>query len=319
MKLIMQKDISHLSRLDYNILGTDFKVESVAANLLKYYKADSNIFVKRIGINDRPYLKDLKNLYYSNYGLDEETIIMETYRESLYDYLPEGLFHPPTLGSANSRGVESVVNEIRKQKEVERNARDFFQPFELEIFYTEIAALLKESEYSAADRKNILTNTLAELWPLIREVDERTANILLYILPFLHDLRGSTDKIEHFLSAFLGLQVSIDFVLNTIDSYDDTAELTALGKTKLGMTFIPNGKHMDGERNWQINIGPIPYGDIHRFIPGHPFRKLLLKIYDYLLPVSVKIFEEFITEKNIKSFYLNDSENSNRLNYSTFI
>lgn len=314
----MKKDTTSLAKLDYNTLGTDFKVESVAANLLKYYNESSNIFIKRIGVNDRPYLKDLRKVYYSNYGLDEETIIMETYRESLYDYLPEGLFHPPTLGNYN-KGVENVVKAIRRQKEVEENARNFFQPFELEIFHTEILALLKESEYSIADKSDVLTQTLAELWPLIKELDRNTAHVFFYILPFLHEFRGNVEKIETFLSAFLKLDVNISFVPNTVESYEDKTDSMVLGNTKLGISLIPNGKHNDGERNWNINIGPIDYNDIYKFIPGHSFRELLLKIYDYIFPLSVKILENFITEKNEKSFYLNDGENTSRLSYSTFI
>lgn len=314
----MKKDTTSIANLDYNSLETDFKVEAVAANLLKYYNENSNIFIKRIGINDRPYLKDLRKVYFSNYGLDEETIIMESYRESLYDYLPEGLFHPPTLGNYN-KGVENVVKAIRHQKEVEENARFFFQPFELEIFQTEILALLKESEYSVADKSDVLTRTLAELWPLIKELDKNTANIFFYILPFLHEFRGNIKWIESFLSSFLKLDVSISFVPNTVESYEDKTDMLVLGKAKLGISLIPNGKHMDGERNWKINIGPIKDNEIHKFIPGHPFRELLLKIYDYLFPLSVKIFENFITEKNEQSFYLNNNENTSRLSYSTFI
>lgn len=314
----MKKDITYLARLDYNTLGTDFKVEAVAANLLKYYNESANIFIKRIGVNDRPYLKDLKKVYFSNYGLDEETIIMETYRESLYDYLPEGLFHPPTLGNFN-RGVESVVREIRRQKEVEENARQFFQPFELEIFHTEILALLKESEYSIADKSDVLTKTLSELWPLIKELDRDTANLFFYMIPFLHEFRGNIESIENFLSAFLKLNVDISFVPNTVESFDDKDDMMVLGKAKLGISLIPNGKHMDGERNWKVNFGPIKYEHIFKFIPGHPFRKLLLKVYDYLFPLSVKIIENFITEKEVNSFYLNDNENTSRLSYSTFI
>ncbi|SFI49565.1 hypothetical protein [Halpernia frigidisoli] len=314
----MKKDTTYLGKLNYNTLGTDFKAETIAANLLKYYDENSDIFIKRIGINDRPYLKDLKKIYFSNYGLDEETIMIETYRESLYDYLPEGLFHPPTLGNYN-KGVESMVKEIRKQKEVEENARNFFQPFELEVFHTEILALLKESEYSVADKSDVLTNTLAELWPLIKEVDRDTAKILFYIIPFLHEIRGNIDRIENFLSAFLKLKVKISFVPNIVDFYDDSTDIMVLGKAKLGISLIPNGKHMDGERNWKVDIGPVYYRDIFKFIPGHPFRELLLKVYDYLFPLSVNIVEDFLTEKNAHSFYLNDHENTNRLSYSTFI
>ena len=313
------KETRHISELDYNKIGTDFKIESVAANLLKYYNSESSIFIKRIGINDRPYLKDIKNIYSTYYGLDNETIIMETYRESIYDYLPEGLFHPPSLGMASKRGVESVVKEIRKQKEVEENARNFFQPFEQEFFYTEVSALLKETEFDIADQSDTLIKIFSEIWPLLGKVDQETAKIFFYILPFLHEVRGNKRWTERFLTAFLNVKVAIDFVPNIINKNDDELGITSLGNAKLGITFIPNGKHMDGERNWQVTIGPVPYDEIHKYVEGTDFRDLLQSIYDYLIPITVKIEEKFITEKKDNSFIINATENSNRLGYSTYI
>ncbi len=314
----MQSGIHNITELNYNTLGTDYRVEAVAANLLKYYDVHSNLFIRRIGINDRPYLKDIRRIYASSYGLDEETIVLETYRESIYDYLPENLFHPPSLGHY-SNNVDGVISEIRRQKEVEENARNFFQPFELEIFKTEISALLKESEFDVSDRSETLIDTLSELWPLLQKVDRNTAKTFFYVLPFLHEVRGDRQWIERFLTAFLKVQVKIGFVPNVIDHQDDEEGFTTLGKTRLGISFIPNDRHLDGERNWQLNIGPIPYGVIENYVPGHPFRELLEQLYDYLLPVSVKVYEQFITSKNDESFSLKNNEQSSRLGFTTFI
>lgn len=314
----MTAETTYIEQLNYNTLGTDFKLEAVASNLLKYYRMNSSMFIKRIGINDRPYLKDVKSIYTNNYGLDEDTVVLETYRESIYDYLPEGLFHPPSLGNYN-KNVDSVVNEIRKQKEIEDNARNFFQPFEVEIFNTEVSALLKETEFDIADKSDALLNTLAELWPLLKRVENKDARTFFYILPFLHEVRGKKRWIERFLSAFLKTKVEISFVANVIDHHDDAEGFTTLGKTKLGISFIPNGKHMDGERIWQMNIGPLPYSEIIKYVPGHPFRDLLQAIYDYLIPISVKIDENFITVKEENAFVVTESDSSTRLGFTTFI
>lgn len=315
----MPEDI-HITELRYNNLETDFRVEAVVANLLKYQYSNSDFFIKRIGTSERPNGKDLKSIYTSHYGLDGEYIILESYRESIYDYLPEGFFHPPSLGNYSSHNIESVINEIRKQKEVEENARKFFQPFEIEIFKTEIAALLKESEFDVADSSDTLLNILSELWPLLTEVDKDISRIFFFILPFLHKVRGKKEWIEKFLSAFLETKVEISFVPNVIHHSDDEEGFTTLGKARLGISFIPNAKHWDGERNWQINIGPIPDSKIEKFVSGHPFRDLLHKFYDYLLPVSVKFFENFITIKTQESFYISSSNPySSRLGFTTFI
>ncbi|WP_449398038.1 hypothetical protein [Chryseobacterium wanjuense] len=114
------------------------------------------------GLTDRAYLKDIKSISSNYLGFDEEVFTIETYREGIYDYLPEGLFHPPSLG-ASRKNVESVVREIRKQKRVEEDARKFFRPFELEIFFTEIGALLKEFDFEISSDTDALLHTVSEL------------------------------------------------------------------------------------------------------------------------------------------------------------
>ncbi|WP_228456264.1 type VI secretion system baseplate subunit TssG [Chryseobacterium shigense] len=303
----------------YNKLQTDFKAEAVAVNLLKYHRAVSNIFIERIGINDRAYLKDIKSISSSYLGFDEEVFTIETYREGIYDYLPEGLFHPPSLG-ASRKNVDSVVREIRKQKRVEEDARKFFKPFELEVFFTEISSLLKESEFDISSGTDTLLDTVSELWPLIKLLDKQNAYIFIYLLPFFHQIRGDKKWFERCMTAFLQVPVEVTFAPNVIDRIERNDDSMLLGNSKLGVTYIPSGKHMDGQRNWVVNIGPIPYTEMKRYISGSPFRKVLQALYDYFLPVTVDVEENFVTEKEEYSFSLEDDDrNASRLGYSTFL
>ena len=314
----MKTDELLTSETQINKLQTDFRVEAVAANILNYHNSNSSIFIKRVGINDRAYLKDIKEISTSYHDLDEDAIIIETYREGIYDYLPEGIFHPPSLGTS-IKNVESTVKEIRKQKKIEDNARNFFQPFEQEFFYTQITALLKEAEFDTHSKTQALLEFAREIWPILEKIDDKTAQILLHTLPFLHEVRGKKNWIEQFLTSFLNAPVNISFVPNIIDQKDDKENITALGQARLGITLIPSGKHMDGERNWKISIGPIPYEEVPKYVHGHKFRDLLHEIYDYFVPITVKIHENFITEKEEKSFTLQAENNTNRLGYSTFL
>lgn len=305
--------------MQYNKLQTDFKAESVAVNLLKYHKSVSNIFIERIGVNDRAYLKDIKSISSQFLGFDEEVLSIKTYRESIYDYLPEGLFHPPSLNTSR-KNVDSVVNEIRKQKKVEEDARNFFRPFELEIFFTEVSSLLKEYDFDLTSETDSLLEIFGDLWPVIKMLDKKNAYIFMFILPFFHQIRGDKNWFERCMTAFLQMNVEITFTPNIIDRIEENDRSMLLGNSKLGITYIPSGKHMDGQRNWIVNIGPIPYDEMIQFIPGNSFRNVLQTLYDYCLPVNVDVKENFITEKEQNSFVLdNDSSNYSRLGFTTFI
>ncbi|MDG4654585.1 type VI secretion system baseplate subunit TssG [Chryseobacterium arthrosphaerae] len=305
--------------MHYNKLQTDFKAEAVAVNLLKYHRTVSNIFIDRVGVNDRAYLKDIKSISSSYLGFDEEVFTIESYREGIYDYLPEGLFHPPSLG-ASRKNVDTVVREIRKQKKVEEDARKFFRPFELEVFFTEISALLKESEFDITSNTDALLDTVSELWPLVRMLDKQSAYIFMHILPFFHQIRGDKRWFERCMTAFLQVPVEVTFSPNVIDEIEKNDDSMLLGNSRLGVTYIPSGRHMDGQRNWVVNIGPIPYEEMKKYIPGSPFRKVLQALYDYFLPVTVDVEENFVTEKVEYSFSLEDDDrNASRLGYSTFL
>ena len=52
-------------------------------------------------------------------------------------------------------------------------------------------------------------------------------------------------------------------IIDGIRKNDDSM----FGKFKIGSPYIPSGPHMDGQRNWVVNIGPIPYGDMKNIFP----------------------------------------------------
>lgn len=314
----MEDKVLEISRLELNRFDTDYRPEAVVANIIKYYHQYANIFFKRVGANHRPYRKDLRNLYETTYGLDEETLVVESYREGFYDYLPEGLFHPPD-NDGFERGAATMIQKIQEQKTAEKNIRAFFQPFEQEFFYTQIAALIKETEFDIQDKSGALVQVVSEFWPFLKKVKAHDAKVLLYILPLIHQVRAKKAWIEQFLSAFLRIPVKIDYVPNVIKMNRENADDVRLGDALLGISLIPSGDHGDGLRNWQVNIGPIPHQEIYKFIPGHPFRELLRKIYDYLAPLNVDVYERCITKNEAGAFILGDHNNHSRLGYSTFI
>jgi len=306
------------NKVGYNNLQTDYKAEIVALNLLKYNKEVDRVFIKRIGSNDRSFCKDIKNVKEEYDELDEKVAVIETHREGLYDYLPEGLFYPPSLGDIGS-DIDDIRNRIQQQREVESNARKLFQPFEMEVYYTELNALLVENQYDIIGESDMLMQTISELWPLINLLDAHTAKIFVYLLPFFHSARGNKRWFEKCMSAFLQVPVTVTFVPNQITDIKDISNSLVLSQMRLGISSMLSGSHVDGERNWAVHYGPIPYERLKDYIPSSNLRKLLQTLYDYCLPATVKVEEEFITEKQPSSFFLTDDGNNNLLGYSTFL
>lgn len=303
---------------NHNTLQSDYKAELVALNLFKYFEEVDHVFLKRLGSNDRSFNKDVQNIHCQTNDLDELIVTISSFREGMYDYMPEGIFHPPSLGNYKS-GVDEVIHWIQKQKKIEHHARNFFQPFELECFFIELQALAKENEFDITDHSDLFLNVIKDLWPLLHVLDKETARIFIYILPFFHLVIGNKTWLEKFLMAFLKIPVQIHFVSHQVSDKKVTSDKVTLSNFHLGISMVLCGEHMDGERNWVIQYGPIPDEEVMNYIPQAVLRKLLTTMYDYCLPATVDVIEVFHTEKNSKSFLLSKEPYTSRLGYSTFL
>jgi len=314
----MQNEIIINASARINELDTDFKAEVVAASLLQYNIAADKIFVQRLGINNRARNKDIIRLKREVFEFNEEHIIIETNRESIYNYMPEGIFHSPTLGGLD-KNTADIIEKIRLQKKAEEEGKRFFIPFELETYYTELAALHFENILDQKGSNNMLLEILADLWPLLNELDTATAKIFIYLLPFFHTARGNKMWFEKCMSAFLNVPVVITYNVNQVHEPENIVDLL-LSKTILGINTLLCGSHTDGNRNWQINIGPVPAQDVYKYIPGSNFNSVLQSIYSYCLPATVACEQYCVTESSVTSFTLSPIQiNENFLGFTTFI
>lgn len=252
------------------------------------------------------------------FRFDEEHIVIETNRDSIYDFLPECVFHASSLGGPEKH-TEEIIEQIRIQKKAEQDSRKFFIPFELESYYTELAALYFENRLDQLNSNDELLDILAALWPLLKELDTRHAKIFIYLLPFFHSARGNKSWFEKCLSAFLGVPVTVSFTINRVNEPEKIEDIL-LSKTRLGIDTLLCGSHEDGNRNWQINIGPVPPEQVQQYIAGHPFNALLETIYNYCLPATAVYQQHCITGATEQSFTLPPVyQHHNYLGYTTFI
>ncbi len=299
-------------------VDTDFKAEVVAASLLQQDVAAEKIFILRMGINNRTRNKDVKRLRIDFLEFNIAHIIIETNRESIYNYLPEGIFHPPTLGGLG-KSAEDIVEKIRLQKKAEEDGKKFFIPFELESYFTELAALNFENNLDHKGLNNHLVDILSDLWPLLKELDLATAKVFIYLLPFFHSARGNKLWFEQCMTAFLGVPIKITFSANRVEEIYNATSLL-LSNTRLGIDMLLCGSHTDGNRNWQINIGPVPANEIYRYVPASSFNKVLIALYNHCLPATT-IWEQYIiTVQNEEGFTLSTGDVTDIfLGYNTFL
>ncbi len=297
---------------------TDFRAEVIAAALMQMDIPAEKIFIRRMGINNRARNKDIIGLRKDFFDFNEEHIVIETNRESIYNYLPEGIFHPPTLGGLG-KNTEDILEQMRLQRKAEEDGKKFFAPFELEAYYTELAALNFENNLDQKGNNDHLLHIISELWPLLDTLDKATAKIFIHLLPFFYLARGNKIWFERCMTAFLGIPVNISFSENRVDEIDNI-ETLFLSNTKLGINTLLCGSHTDGNRNWQVNIGPVPTQQLYRYVAGSNFNKTLAAVCDNCLPATAVWQLNIVTAKENNGLVLAGSEEAPIfLGYNTFL
>ncbi|MBK7098625.1 MAG: hypothetical protein IPH58_10065 [Sphingobacteriales bacterium] len=124
-----------------HIVYTPFRSEAVCASLLEAGISIEQIKTSQKGAFRKSYGGDIEKISIADYK-DQYNIDIALNRDSIYDKLPEGLFHQ-TKGGRYVKTVKDAVDEHKMFREEERYARRFFAPIEQMIFryriYTEQA------------------------------------------------------------------------------------------------------------------------------------------------------------------------------------
>lgn len=298
-------------------LQTDFKAEVVAISMLDKNHDLGKIIIDRLGSGQRGHTKDMYGIHGdSNLPGPNGQIVIQSFRQGIYDALPENLFHPSTLGGVGKSTGETVA-EIKLQRKREQEARKFFKPFEQEASYMEMQSLLLELMYEQKSTFGNLLDLFKQDWPILDQLPTEKALSFIYILPILHQVRGDRIWIERCLSFITGFGTHI-LENDRCRDIGDTLGGFAMGTALLGIDSTLSGSQYDGIAGWDIHIGPVPLADVGMVLPHTAFARLLSTLSDYFLPSS--IFAEYtIYSQKENGAILSNKEDGAFLGYSFFL
>jgi hypothetical protein len=290
-----------------NAFSDDYKAEVIAAELINNEVPADQIMIVMLGPAKRPFRKDVDAVLeeLSDYNNKEYTLIT-THKEGIYDMLPEGLFHSPVLpNSATTQ--KDVIENMKRYRREEQNARRFFLPYEAGINHLRIQLALYESRMDKQALHNEMVDLFKDRWEIFTHLNSDQANVLLRILPLVHDLR------DDYSAASLIFELIFSPPINIYSQAKEMTEpesfmFSKLDGAVLGIDFTTGNEYYHlGEDEIVVNIGPLDNEQLSRFAPGKRNRKILDVLSDYFLPVHMDI-------KTV--FNLQDSDRTLRLQYA---
>lgn len=279
----------HAVNNSFNTLDTDFKAEVIAAELVETGIAPQLIIIAPLGAFKRPFRKDVDSVKEDVLGYDnKEYYLVYTCQEGIYDMLPEGLFHNPISDKSN-KSKEEIIEEIRRHRKEEKEARRFFLPFEATINGLRLQVALHENWLDKKEHHNDLIDIFAGHWELFQYLDTRQSNIFLHLLPLIHKIRDDHDAIETCVEMIFQLPVSI-LSRRQPPLHPCPYIVSRLGENRLGVDFTTgNMVYDEGDNEILIYIGPMQNQQLLSFMPGNKNNTILQLLCDHLLPVHLDV------------------------------
>ena len=301
--------------------NTDFKAEVIAAEIVESGVSAEEIIIILLGSLKRSFRKDVDTVSeeISDRNNKAHTHIT-THKEGIYDMLPQGLFHSPTLPKSATT-QKAIIESIKKHHLEEINARRFFLPFEAAINHLRIQMALYESRLDKGAEHTELLNIFKDHWEIFKYLNTNQSNIFLQALPLIHDIRDDSVIAASIFELIFSLPVKIT-CQRQAPIRPASPLLSNLNESRLGINFTTGNEIYDGgEDEIIIAIGPISNEKLSRFMPGTVNSKIMELLCDYLMPAHLDIVTRFELYDTDKTTRLADKENefNSTLGLSTYL
>ena len=303
----------HINRHD-----TDFMAEIVAAGLIEAGYADEKIQIVRQGGARRAFSKEIEeiNLHFSEHDL-KDYLQIKTNRDSIYDVLPEGIFHQPEQKKFN-RDKEEIIEEVQKHRMEEFHARKFFRVFETETDYALVLAYLNERQYDKKASNQKYTDIFVSFWQVLKLLNLKQRALFMHTMPLLHEIRSNDSEIENILSVILDVPVKIKYMKFPAKNADSFFE-SRLRESRLGVDLVLGKMVDDGQSDVQITVGPVSAKKMEYFLETSVGNAILDNLCLLFLPGDTFVKKEFKISPEDSAFILSDENTNTFLGINTFI
>jgi type VI secretion system protein ImpH len=274
--------------------GLDYRPEVVAAGLLAGQDQSvplGRLIFKPTGPITRPYAKDVgAPQLLATQGPATPYLLLDTPREGLYDQLPPFLFHaiPPTAGPAPEGEV--LLAQLRHERAVEQETRQFFLPFDTELHYLRLLRYEHERQADQLAEAPVLREEFTSNWPILQRLDSPTASLFIQVLPYIHQLRGNIEWLSQFLAVVVGVPIRFEAeqpIVHQVPAAN--APGLALGQCRLGINALAGSTFSDGYNAIHLHLGPVPASRVAEFLPASAPRALLQELLGYFMPASLEV------------------------------
>lgn len=294
------EDYTSLAKL-LNKLPLDIRVEIVAADLIEQGIDPDRLVFKPVSLFKRRFSKDVAKAQVVETN-DQQELHIDVTRDSIYDTLPEGLFHQPKPKNAYRKKSDMIAN-VKTLREEEENARKFFQPMENELYHVRGAVERAERRIFFDLEHSESNELLINFWNLGAYRKYAALPILVRLMPILYRLSGNLDYIKTCYELMLRVPVNIA-VKHNYNSQQTELTGWALGKDVLGFETICSNVLTNELPVYAIALGPVNAQSIADYLPGGKVLPFLNLLNSYFLAAGYEVELSIFPQERDCSFDL---------------
>lgn len=238
-----------------NHTDTDYRAEVIAAGLLENGVPPDQVCIFRKSDAERGFSKDIADIRVEYFSQDTEYLAIYTNRQGFYDNLPEGLFHQSS-GLPFRKNKAEILKEIEFHRIEEKNAREFFRPFEVAISSALVDIQLVERKIDKKQTNRNFVDMFGEVWPVLKLLPLNRAILCMEIISILADSIPTLEFAAEVIALLLDIPVKVRIRKSTPVKLG-RERFRPLSEMKLGINMILGNTFNDGAKNIDIRLGPM--------------------------------------------------------------
>lgn len=297
--------------------GCDIKAEVIAADLIERGIDSSKIAILPMGSFSRNYRKDVVSFAEVNTYSADSYYTLNVSRDGIYEHLPQALFHQTVKRDiGKSKSFEDRLDDIKRVKAEQAEAKKAFAVIEREINQSRIVIELKERNSIFGLTEDSHSDLFLDVWPEIKEIEEKYRKFLFQILPLAHKCRNNIRLSEALLSYVLNLPVQITSDCNPY-YLDADEEVSKSYGYYLGIDSILGRRNPVYEELYTISVNEVPVENLRDYMYGGGSRNVILFLLEYFLPFDADFNLDIHVKEEESKLVLNDGTNYSYLNYNS--
>jgi hypothetical protein len=200
--------------------------------------------------------------------------------------LPEGLFFSGKRLDANSSlGGTETVELYEQNLQIEKEIRQFFMPFENEIFWQRIQLAKQEIMLPEALQSNYLNDYFARFWDIPDLFPKEFLLPFIQILPYTHQSAGNFHLTAQCLEHLIKERVNVKEVLRPAFLIHSQG----LGNQQLSFDTICSDAFLEDDPALEFTIGPLKYSQVQDYLKGGNREMLVETFYKFFVPAGLEV------------------------------